>query len=147
MHVPETHIIAGAAIFLILGGGYFAFAAPSMWRGEAPLTSRLLWWPFGRTAWCAFARSLPFEAFHFVTIGLMMLTRVSFAIEIDVVAGWATVLAIMFFNRPKLLVPPLYRHLPGLASRASWKSRGYDHELEACRQAAAEGRSTALPER
>src|ERR1700685_3360619 len=105
MHESETDVLAGALLALILGGGYLAFAAPAIWRGNIPLSSRTPWWPFGRTAWCAFARSLPFEAFHFVTIGLLMLTRVSLVIGIDVATGWATVLAIMFFNRPRMLVP------------------------------------------
>jgi hypothetical protein len=148
MHVPETHIIAGAACAFVLGGGYLAFAVPPIWRGDAPLTSRLPWWPFGRTAWCAFSRSLPFEALHFVTIGIMLLTRVTLVIEIDVAVGWAVMLSIMVFNRPRLFVPPLYRHLPGLATKASWISRGYDHELETARRESTRGQCgiETLPE-
>jgi len=132
MHLTASHLF-GAACVIGLAVPYLLLAAPRIWRGEVPLSSRVLQWPFGRTSWCAFARALPFEALHFVSLGVALVIGIPLVAEVDVCVGWGLVLTIMFFNRPKVLVPPLYRTLPGLATCRAWRASGQDHELAAVR--------------
>lgn len=128
--------MVGAAFCLAMLIGCLAVwvvTAPRHWRGESRLRGDdpPLWFPFGEPVWRGVVRSYvtwtPFVALFFGGGAVAALSRegadmydVGMAICcLGLLLGAAVHFPIVFFNRPRFLVPPGLRNEPG--ALAAWR--------------------------
>jgi hypothetical protein len=128
--------------FTVATVGVWAWTAPRHWRGESRLSGddAPLWFPFSEPVWRGVVRSYVVWA---PCIALFMGGAVVAALSpensavynagmaaatVGLFGGTAIHLPILFFNRPKFLVPPSLRSEPGAieawrGARASRRQR------------------------
>jgi hypothetical protein len=119
--VPPDWIIGG----VVIGAGLFAIRALwSEWRvdGSAKLHRAPDWWPFDLPLWRALVRSGPVGAAEAPLLGGAYVASGPLDPVFAVLATLALVLMLVvaLFNRPKLLVAPGLRDLPGLVDE--WRA-------------------------
>jgi hypothetical protein len=123
-------MVLSIAIFVVLLLGYF-YVVFKVWRGESEFDrdNPPAFWPFSVELWRGAGRALP-------VLGLGALILIGAGITSDLVGrdapGYDAVMAvglaglllivlvgfpIMYFNRPKLLVPPIWRDDPPIYPR------------------------------
>ncbi len=120
----------GAAVCIALSIGLatiWARAAPRHWRGESRLSGEQAppWFPFGEPVWRGVVRSYvawtPLVVLMFGGGAVGALSDESSAAydagmavaSVSLLLGAAVHSAILFFNRPRFLVPPGLRDEPG----------------------------------
>ena len=129
----NLELIFTIALFVILVLGYF-YAVGKVWRGESQFDRDhpAPFWPFSVALWRGGGRALPVQ-------GASVLVLLGAGITSDLVGsdsryydavmaiGFLGVLGtfflafpIMYYNRPKLLVPPIWRDEPGAV--AEWRA-------------------------
>jgi hypothetical protein len=133
--------MVGAALgiaFAVATLGVWAWTAPRHWRGESRLTGAdpPLWFPFSEPVWRGVVRSYvvwaPAIALFvggsvvagFSTEGSAAYNAGMAAASVGLFGGSALHFAILFFNRPRFLVPPGLRDEPG--ALAAWRSARQD---------------------
>lgn len=129
----DVEMVITIAFYLLLVFGYF-YAVGKVWRGESEFDRDTppSFWPFSVALWRGAGRALP-------VLGASVLVLIGAGITSDLVGTdskyYDTVMAIgvlgllvmclvafpiMYFNRPKRLVPPIWRDDPGAV--AEWRS-------------------------
>ena len=129
----SAEMILTIAFYLLLVLGYF-YAVGKVWRGESEFDGEApaSFWPFSEALWRGAGRALP-------VLGASVLVLIGAGITSDLVGTdskyYDTVMAIgllgllvmclvafpiMYFNRPRWLVPPIWRDDPGAV--AEWRS-------------------------
>jgi hypothetical protein len=122
----DVGMILTIAFYAVLVGGYLLVVA-KVWRGESEFDGDdpPPFWPFGVPLWRGAGRAIP-------ALGASVLVLIGAGITSDLVGtgsryydavmsvGLLGLLAtifvafpVMYFNRPKLLVPPIWRDDPG----------------------------------
>ena len=105
-----------------------------VWRGESEFDREhaVSWWPFSVALWRGAGRALPVEgASVLILIGAGIVSDLvgsdsryyDAVMAIGLIGLLATILLalpIMYYNRPKLLVPPIWRDDPGAV--AEWRA-------------------------
>jgi hypothetical protein len=114
------------AFYAGLASGHL-YAVAKVWRGESrlELDSPAPWWPFSLPLWRGSARAMPvLGASGLILIGAGIVSDLigsdsryyDLVMTIGVVGLLGTILLglpITYFNRPKRLVPPIWRDHPG----------------------------------
>lgn len=129
----DVEMVITIAFYLLLVFGYF-YAVGKVWRGESEFDGDTppSFWPFSEALWRGAGRALP-------VLGASVLVLIGAGIASDLVGTdskyYDTAMAIgvvgllvmflvafpiMYFNRPKRLVPPIWRDDPGAV--AEWRS-------------------------
>jgi hypothetical protein len=129
----DVEMVLTVAFYALLVFGYF-YAVGKVWRGESEFDGDdpPAFWPFSKALWRGAGRALP-------VLGASVLVLIGAGITSDLVGTdskyYDTVMAIgvlgllvmfviafpiMYFNRPKLLVPPIWRDDPGAV--AEWRA-------------------------
>jgi hypothetical protein len=129
-------LAAAVALVVALAAlGVWALTAPGQWRGEGRLRGdeRPLWFPFSEPVWRGVVRSyviwVPCTALFLggsAVAALSPLDSAAYnagmaAASLGLFGGAAIHLPILFFNRPKALVPPSLRDEPGALE--AWRAR------------------------
>jgi hypothetical protein len=114
------------AFYVLLVWGYF-YVVAKVWRGESKFErdNPAAWWPFSVALWRGAGRALPVQgAASLILIGAGIASDLigSDSRYYDAVMGIGVLgilgtfflsFPIMYYNRPKLLVPPVWRDEPG----------------------------------
>jgi hypothetical protein len=129
----NVELALSIGLFAIVVVGYF-YAVGKVWRGESrlDLDEPAPWWPFSLPLWRGGARALPVQ-------GASILLLLGAGITSDLIGSdsryYDLVMSIgllgligtiflafpiMYYNRPKLLVPPIWRDDPGAV--AEWRA-------------------------
>ncbi|MEO8690568.1 MAG: hypothetical protein ABI611_20410 [Solirubrobacteraceae bacterium] len=122
----SAEMVITIAFYLLLVFGYF-YAVGKVWRGESEFDrdTPASFWPFSVALWRGAGRALPVQ-------GASVLLLIGAGVTSDLIgtrsryydavmaigllgllAGIFVALPIMYFNRPKPLVPPIWRDDPG----------------------------------
>jgi hypothetical protein len=122
----SAEMILTLAFFALLVFGY-CFAVAKVWRGESEFDGDdpPAWWPFSLPLWRGTGRALPVQ-------GLSVLVLIGAGIVSDLVGSdsrdydlvmaigcvgllgiFCLAFPITYYNRPKWLVPPVWRDDPG----------------------------------
>ncbi len=118
---------------LTLVGGLFGLV--SLARHPARLTADLArpagWWPFDLPSWRALVRIAPLGAGEAILWGAWFIAEglpdsgpvnaVETVLQVLVLLALASLLAVALFNRPRMLVSPPLRELPGAIEE--WRSQ------------------------
>jgi hypothetical protein len=111
-------MILEVLIWVVLLVG-FVYATVKVWRGESEFDrdQPVAWWPFSVELWRGTGRAMP-------TLGLGTLLLIGGGIVGAMAVGFLGLLVmlfvgfpIMYFNRPKLFVPPPWRDDPPIYPR------------------------------
>jgi len=129
----SVEMILTVAFYALLVFGYL-YAVGKVWRGESEFDGDdpPAFWPFSKALWRGAGRALP-------VLGASVLVLIGAGITSDLVGTdskyYDTVMAIgllgllvmclvafpiMYFNRPRWLVPPIWRDDPGAV--AEWRA-------------------------
>jgi hypothetical protein len=122
----SVEMIFTIALFVILVCGYF-YAVGKVWRGESEFDrdNPAAFWPFSVPLWRGGGRALPVQgASTLVLLGAGITSDLigtdSRYYDLVMTIGVLGILGtfflafpIMYYNRPKLLVPPMWRDDPG----------------------------------
>jgi hypothetical protein len=111
----ERWVIGGV---VVVGGLYALRVIWSEWRGEngPDLYRAADWWPFDLPLWRALLRSGPIGAVEAPLLGAVYIASEPIDVVLSVLAtlSLALMLVVALFNRPRVLVAPGMRELPGL---------------------------------
>jgi len=124
--------VIAVCVALVAGG---VRNLPRIWRHEFAHLDRMpASWPFGEALWRGYVRGMPAGTIAFglmVAAGLLLalvpeepagpFVRPYWAVILTfavVALGVATIVGVVFFNRPKIFVPPHQRRQPGAV--AEW---------------------------
>jgi hypothetical protein len=136
-HTRPLGIIPGVIDHWLLGGvamvgGLFGLATIARHPAglAADLTRPVEWWPFDLPSWRALVRIAPMGAAEAVVWGAWFIAAgladsgpvdtVEAVLQILVLLALASLVAIALFNRPRILVSPPLRELPGAIEE--WRS-------------------------
>jgi hypothetical protein len=129
----DVGMVLTIAFYLVLVGGY-CFVVAKVWRGESEFDGgdRPAFWPFSTALWRGAGRAIPIlGASVLLLIGAGIASDLigadskydDAAMSIGLLGLLGTVclgFPVMYFNRPKLLVPPPWRDDPGAVEE--WRS-------------------------
>ena len=122
----SLEMIFSIAIFVICVLGYF-YAVGKVWRGESEFDrdNPAPFWPFSAALWRGGGRALPVQGASVLLLlgagitsdligsGSRYYDAVMAIGLLGVLGTFLLAFPIMYYNRPKLLVPPVWRDHPG----------------------------------
>jgi hypothetical protein len=128
--VVDNWLLGGVTVV----GGLVGLA--TMVRRPAGLSTDLArpagWWPFDLPAWRALVRIAPLGAAEAVVWGAWFIVEglpdstpldvIETVLQVLVLLALASLVTVALFNRPRILVSPPLRHLPGALEE--WRSQG-----------------------
>ena len=129
----NVELALSIGLFVLVVAGYF-YAVGKVWRGESrlDLDTPAPWWPFSMPLWRGAARALPVQgASILLLLGAGITSDLigsdsryyDLVMSIGVLGLIGTIFLafpITYYNRPKFLVPPIWRDDPGAV--AEWRA-------------------------
>jgi hypothetical protein len=118
---------------LLVGSAFlFWHYATGLWRNASPMHPDRVapWWPYGAISWRALLRVNTLASAMMLALAITAIVlsiegktaqAVGGGLSLFTIALLVPCLSVVFFNRPRFLVPPHLRHQPG--AFAEWRGK------------------------